>query len=193
MRGESGARVIVGDADGRGLAHPLPARKMPQIWKTAALLRFSRLQTTVPSLEPSAGAVRLIQQGQTRALGIQSGVFLDKFRLRHFQIRRDTRHVTVREEHVPRPAATGRAALTLIISLHTDQRTRSITLRVKMRTTTLSHGGAGPLVEQSWPEPPLSADALLLSADARLLSADARLPSADVPPAPSFWPPQPPV
>lgn len=97
-----------------GLADLAPAREVPSIGKTAALLGFDGLDTAVLALEEDAGSVGLIDEGQTSSVGAEAGVGSNELGFFHFQEGSDGRDLFFGDFDVAGPAAAVGAALAKI-------------------------------------------------------------------------------
>ena len=97
-----------------GVADFSPSGEVPGVGKTAALLRFDRLDFAVPSLEEDARPAGLIDEGETAAVGAKAGVGSDELGFLHFQEGGDGGDLLLRDFHVSRPAAAVGATFTEI-------------------------------------------------------------------------------
>ena len=102
----------------QGVANFFEAGKVPEIWKLAALLRLYRLHGAVLAFEKNASAVGLLPEREAAAVGAQLGKLLNELVLAHTLEHRKPRDLGVVQQHLPRPAATGRAALTFEENRH---------------------------------------------------------------------------
>ena len=61
-----------------GHADVAPTREVPGVGEVAALLGFDRLDPAVLAVQKDAGPVRLIDEGESAAVGAEAGVALDE-------------------------------------------------------------------------------------------------------------------
>ena len=108
----------LGDFARKGFAALLKAGKIPQIRKIAALLRLDGLHGAVIGVQKNATAVRLFLQGQTATIPAQPSELLDEVGLAHAIERGEPRNFLIRQAHLTRPAAAGRATLAFIKNRH---------------------------------------------------------------------------
>ena len=98
----------------------LEAGKIPEVRKITALLRLHRLHRAIFAFQKNARAVRLFLQGQPAAIPAQPGEPLDEIRFAQAVERGEARDFRVRQTHLARPAAAGRATLALIKNRHAE-------------------------------------------------------------------------
>ena len=108
----------LGDFARKGFAGLLKAGKIPQIRKIAALLRLDGLHGAVIAVQKNATAVLLFLQGQSATIPAQSRELLDEVSLAHTLKRGEPRDFLIRQAHLTRPAAAGRATLAFIKNRH---------------------------------------------------------------------------
>ena len=108
----------LGDFARKGFAGLLKAGKIPEIWKVAALLRLDGLHGAVVAVQKNAPAVRFFLQSQPAAIPAQPRELLDEIRFAQAFERGEPGDFRIRQTHLPRPTAAGRAALTLIENRH---------------------------------------------------------------------------
>lgn len=101
----------LGDFAGNGVADFFKAGKVPEVRKLAALLRLHRLHGAVLAFEKNARAVGLFLQRKAATVSTQPGVALDEIGFAQALERREPRDFRTVQQHLSRPATTGRAAL----------------------------------------------------------------------------------
>ena len=97
-----------------GFANISPTWKTPFVRKTPTLNRFHRLDAAhVETFEEDAfpRPAGSVDDAEARAIGIEASVLRREFRLAQPQVRRDARHLLIRDAHIARPAAAVAAAL----------------------------------------------------------------------------------
>ncbi len=104
--------------DGSRATEFFEAREIPKIWKVPTLLRLYRLNPAVFTIQKNAGPTRLIGDGQTRSLAIESGEFLDKRRLRQTEKIRNDGQFSIRQSDLARPATAGGATVAFVKNGH---------------------------------------------------------------------------
>ena len=102
----------------KGVANFFEAGKIPEVRKLATLLRLHRLHGAVFAFEKNARAVGLFLKRKTAPIRAQLGVALNKIGFAQALERREPRNFGVVQQHLPRPATTGRAALTFEENRH---------------------------------------------------------------------------
>ena len=113
------ARVFgLGDFARKGFAGLLKAGKIPEVRKIAALLRLGGLHGAIVAVQKNAAAARFFLQGQPAAIPAQPRELLDKIGLAQTFERGEPRDFFICQTHLPRPATTGRAALTIVENRH---------------------------------------------------------------------------
>ena len=93
-----------------GLADFAPTGEVPCVGKAAALGGFDGLNLAILPIKEDAGAVGLIDQGKTAAVGAKAGVGSDELGLLYFQKRGDGGDLFFGNFDVPWPAAAVGAA-----------------------------------------------------------------------------------
>ena len=96
----------------------LEAGEVPEVGKIAALLRLDRLDSAIDSFQKNASAIRFFLQGQPAPVPAQPGELLDELVFAAPFERSQPGDFGVRQPHLSRPAAAGRATLTLQKSRH---------------------------------------------------------------------------
>lgn len=94
-----------------GLADFAPTGEVPGVGKAAALGGFDGLNLAILPIKEDAGAVGLIDQGETTTVGAKAGVGSDELGLLYFQKRGDGGDLFFGNFDVPWPAAAVGAAL----------------------------------------------------------------------------------
>ena len=94
------------------------AGKFPEVRKITALLRLHGLYGAVVALQKNAPTVRLFLQGQTTTIPAQPCELLDEFVFADALERGEPCYFLIRQTHLTRPAATGRATLTFKENWH---------------------------------------------------------------------------
>ena len=102
---------FLSDCARNGVADFFEAGKIPEIRKFAAFLRFYRLDGAVVAFEKNAGAIGFFLEREPATIRAQLCELLDEIVLAHALERRESRDLGVIQEHLPRPAAAGRATL----------------------------------------------------------------------------------
>jgi hypothetical protein len=82
------------------------------------LLGFDRLNGAVIALQEDAFSIGSFYQGQPAPIRAQARIGLDKIKFGKAEETRQIGDFRVRELHLPRPPATGRAALAFIKNRH---------------------------------------------------------------------------
>ena len=95
-----------------GVAHFLKAGEIPEIGKPTTLLRLHRLDGAIFSLQKNARTVRLLLEGETTPIRAQPGKLLDEVVLAQAFEGCEPCDLSVIQQHLPGPAATGCATLT---------------------------------------------------------------------------------
>ena len=108
----------LGDFARKGFAGLLKAGKIPQIRKIAALLRLDGLHGAVIAVQKNATAVLLFLQGQSATIPAQPSELLDEVSLVHALECGEPRGFLIRQAHLTRPAAAGRATLAFVKNRH---------------------------------------------------------------------------
>ena len=108
----------LGDFARKGFAGLLKAGKIPEVREIAALLRLDGLHGAVIGVQKNATAVRLFLQGQTATIPAQPSELLDEVGLAHAIERGEPRNFLIRQAHLTRPAAAGRATLAFVKNRH---------------------------------------------------------------------------
>lgn len=98
--------------------HLLKSRKIPQVWKIAALLRLDCIHNAIVALQKNTFACWLILQGQSASIRRQTRVLLHEVKFREAQKRRQARDLRLGQSHLPRPTAARGATITLIENRH---------------------------------------------------------------------------
>ena len=101
-----------------GVANLLRSREIPEVREIAALLRLDGLHGAVIGVQKNATAVRLFLQGQTATIPAQPSELLDEVGLAHAIERGEPRNFLIRQAHLTRPAAAGRATLAFVKNRH---------------------------------------------------------------------------
>jgi len=109
---------LLADEARKGVAGLLEAGKVPEVRKIAALLRLDGLHGAVFAVEKNAFAVWFFLQGQPAPVLPETGEILDEFVFADALERGEPRDFFIRQTHLPRPAAAGRAALAFIKNRH---------------------------------------------------------------------------
>ena len=117
------AAFVFGLADfaRKGVAGLLEAGEIPEVREIAALLRLHGLNGAIVAFQKNAAAIRLFQQRQPTTIPAQPRELLDELGFAQALERGEPGDFRIRQTHLPRPAATGRATLTFIKNRH-DQR-----------------------------------------------------------------------
>jgi len=103
------------------VANLFEARKVPEIWKLAALPRFHRLDGAIVAFEKNALAICLFKQGQSQAIRAQPRELLNEFELAHLFECGEPRDFRLGQTHLSRPAATSRATFAFIKDRHAKE------------------------------------------------------------------------
>jgi hypothetical protein len=101
-----------------GVAGLLEAGKIPEVRKIAALLRLHGLHGAIFAFQKNAAAIRFFLQRQSAAIPAQPRELLDEIRFAQALERSEPGDFLIRQTHLPRPAAAGGAALTLVKNRH---------------------------------------------------------------------------
>src|ERR1700690_1195862 len=109
------------DFAGNRVADFLKAGKVPWIWKIAALLRLHGLQGTVDAFQENAPAIRLFLQGESLPVLAQPGETLDELVPADPLECGEPGDFRIRQTHLPRPAAAGRATLAFKKNWHANR------------------------------------------------------------------------
>ena len=102
---------LLADEARDGLADFFKAGKIPEVRKIAALLRLDGLHRAIAAFQKNATASRFFLQGQSAAIPAQPRELLDEIGFAHALERGEAGDFRVRQTHLPRPLAAGRAAL----------------------------------------------------------------------------------
>jgi hypothetical protein len=108
--------------DGLCLADLFEPGEVPEVWKVPALLGFHRLDATIGPIQKDAGAVGLVGQGKSGALGVDPCVLRDERLLGHSEMEGHPGEFFVRERDLPGPAAAGGATIALPEDGHGNRR-----------------------------------------------------------------------
>ena len=111
----------LGDFARKGFAALLKAGKIPEIRKIAALLRLDGLHGTVIAVQKNAAAVGLFLQGQSATIPAQPRELLDEIGFAQAPERGESGDFRLRQTHLSRPAAAGRATLAFVKNRHTGK------------------------------------------------------------------------
>ena len=104
-----------------GVTGLLEAGEVPQVWKIAALLRLDGLHGAVFAVEKNTLAIRFLLQGQPATVLPETGETLDEFIFADALERGEPRDFLIRQTHLPRPAAAGRATLAFVKNRHAQR------------------------------------------------------------------------
>ena len=108
-----------------GLADFAPTGEVPCVGKAAALGGFDGLDLAILAVEKDAGAVGLIDEGETTTVGAKAGVGSNELGLLYFQKRGDGGDLFFGNFDVPWPAAAVGAAFAKIFrGFHLPERLR---------------------------------------------------------------------
>src|SRR5882724_166202 len=116
--GDESRKFFVADKTRNGAAGFLEAGKIPEIRKIPALLRLDRLHGAIFAVEENALAIWFFLQGKSATVPAQPRELLNKFIFTDVFEFGETGDFFVRQTHLSRPTATGRAALTFIKNWH---------------------------------------------------------------------------
>ena len=120
---DAALEFLLADFTRDGAARFLEAGEIPEVRKIAALLRLDGLHGAIIAFQKNAAAIRLFLQGQSAAIPSQPRELLDEIGLAHTLERSEPGDLHVRQTHLSRPAAAGRATLTFIKNRHTRRLT----------------------------------------------------------------------
>jgi hypothetical protein len=101
-----------------GVANFLEVGNIPEVRKIAALLRLDVLNGAIVAFQKNAAAVRFFLQRQSAAIPSHPGELLDEIGFADALDCGEPGNFFIRQTHLSRPAAAGRATLTLIKNRH---------------------------------------------------------------------------
>jgi hypothetical protein len=102
------------------------SRKIPEVWKVAALLRFDGVDAAIAIGQEDAGAIVLIGESQAGPLLIQARECLDELVFGKPKELRHSSDFSFREAHLPGPAAARSAAVAFEENRHCPEYRHSV-------------------------------------------------------------------
>ncbi len=136
---------LLADESRDGAAGFFKTGEIPEVRKIAALLRLDGLHGAIVAVQKNAAAVRLFLQRETAAIPTQPRKLLDELGFVQTLERGEPRDFRLRQTHLARPAAAGRAALTFIKNRHARRLAGSKSWPIKFSTAGGAHFPATPL------------------------------------------------